>query len=1009
MKRILSLVLILILSVGMLVACQLPDFPFFGTTTTTTTTQPTTPPSQYNVEAARDYISSMYVGWLDNNNTATNYTVMSKMKFSGTTYTITWATNNELIVVTPDEAGIEATISVPSMGATAIEYTLTGTITAPDGTTAELSYALQVPALKLNSHEDYMNAKEGDVLQVAGIVVAINSKTAGNKYNHVFLADLNTTGGYYCYSITSDPADLGIEVGMTVMVSGPMTPYSGMQEIKGGEVIILDKTIKTFEPVDITEAFTAGSNLGAYVGLPVVIKGVELAEQDLLKDTSQYLYFAIGEQRGYVRTYASDFPAGMITANDKAAIDADHAAHFGYKADVTGILILYSGAPYLIPMSVTPFTNYEEQTKTPAQKVESEKDIIKVETSFTADAVVDLPLVGVNYDDVVISWACDSEHVVIADGKLTITVPDSKVVITLTATFTCGEATDTKEFEITLNKKSLTAGEAIEIGAANEHNVYTEGKFLIAGIITEIYNETYGNMKITDSFGNVLTVYGTYSADGTLRFDAMETKPAVGDYVVLLGVLGQYNGTPQTKNAWIQSWTTPTSIPGANEIGTNNPNYTNDKYIVTGTVSEIANATYGNIYIVDAEGNKLYLYGLYDELGNRYDAMTNAPKVGDVITVLTSLGAYKDAPQGKNATLVALTPSADEVPHEHEFVEGKCECGETDPNYVAPEQPKEEVAYIFGMAQGNLNNTIYYLAGGMNGYYMETTTDASAALHVYLEETEGGYYFYCYVNGVKTYINMVVSGTHVNGAYESTPSTVHTLDSEKNTLIALVNGTEYWYGTRNDKTYTTMGPCAVSYAGFYGVLYPVEGGNEGGETPEPPAHEHEFVNGECACGEKDPNYVPPSQGGDDTTEGYTKVTSADQFTSGTYVIVVSTGQGLGKVDGTWITSTEGEIETFLTWTLEVNGSSVTIKDSNGVYVGPKGGNSNGIKTGTAYNWNWTFNADGTITFTGTGSDTVTLAFNSDGQYYKFRGYKNTTVAGQPDVYPSTFTVYKLAE
>ena len=26
-----------------------------------------------------------------------------------------------------------------------------------------------------------------------------------------------------------------------------------------------------------------------------------------------------------------------------------------------------------------------------------------------------------------------------------------------------------------------------------------------------------------------------------------------------------------------------------------------------------------------------------------------------------------------------LTP-----PHEHSFVEGKCECGETDPNYVAP-------------------------------------------------------------------------------------------------------------------------------------------------------------------------------------------------------------------------------------------------------------------------------------------------------------------------------------
>ena len=33
-------------------------------------------------------------------------------------------------------------------------------------------------------------------------------------------------------------------------------------------------------------------------------------------------------------------------------------------------------------------------------------------------------------------------------------------------------------------------------------------------------------------------------------------------------------------------------------------------------------------------------------------------------------------------------------PHEHNFVEGKCECGESDPNYVAPEQPEEELGFF---------------------------------------------------------------------------------------------------------------------------------------------------------------------------------------------------------------------------------------------------------------------------------------------------------------------------
>jgi hypothetical protein len=71
----------------------------------------------------------------------------------------------------------------------------------------------------------------------------------------------------------------------------------------------------------------------------------------------------------------------------------------------------------------------------------------------------------------------------------------------------------------------------------------------------------------------------------------------------------------------------------------------------------------------------------------------------------------------------------------------------------------------------------------------------------------------------KTYINMVVSGTHVNGAYEASASTVYRYDAASKTLIADVDGSDYWFGTRNDKTYTTVGPCKTSYNGFYCVFY----------------------------------------------------------------------------------------------------------------------------------------------------------------------------------------------
>ncbi len=97
----------------------------------------------------------------------------------------------------------------------------------------------------------------------------------------------------------------------------------------------------------------------------------------------------------------------------------------------------------------------------------------------------------------------------------------------------------------------LTIAEALALGASKEHNQYTEGKYYVAGEIVEVYNEQYGNMRIKDAEGNILTVYGTYSADGSTRYDALEVKPVAGDTVKIYGIVGQYGGTAQIKNGWI--------------------------------------------------------------------------------------------------------------------------------------------------------------------------------------------------------------------------------------------------------------------------------------------------------------------------------------------------------------------------------------------------------------------------------------------------------------------------
>ena len=148
-----------------------------------------------------------------------------------------------------------------------------------------------------------------------------------------------------------------------------------------------------------------------------------------------------------------------------------------------------------------------------------------------------------------------------------------------------------------------------------------------------------------------------------------------------------------------------------------------------------------------------------------------------------------------------------------------------------------------------------------------------------------------------------------------------------------------------------------------------------------------------------------------------KLTSADQLTDGSYVMIVSTGYAPLELSGKWltvvqptvaedkVTKTEGAV-----WTLKVSGQYVTLTDKNGMAIAPSGGNNNGIQSGN-YSWAWSFSAENqTFKFMGAGDDTVTLASNTStdstyGGFNKFKAYKNNTVASQQ--YPCEFTLYRV--
>ncbi len=185
----------------------------------------------------------------------------------------------------------------------------------------------------------------------------------------------------------------------------------------------------------------------------------------------------------------------------------------------------------------------------------------------------------------------------------------------------------------------LTIAQILELAADMTHNVYSEGKYYVVGEITEVYNEQYGNMYIKDAEGNTLTIYGTYSADGETRYDAMATKPVAGDTVKIYGVIGQYNGTAQVKNGWIVEHTVATGTGNSGNTGNTDNSGNSGNTNTEGNQNVGTPATsleIGKAYIITANNadGKLYVTG--GVTSGRFDAATG---VNDAAKFFVEAGA----------------------------------------------------------------------------------------------------------------------------------------------------------------------------------------------------------------------------------------------------------------------------------------------------------------------------------------------------------------------------------
>ena len=227
--------------------------------------------------------------------------------------------------------------------------------------------------------------------------------------------------------------------------------------------------------------------------------------------------------------------------------------------------------------------------------------------------------------------------------------------------------------------ETITIAEALTLCEQFESSPSTERYYIIA-TVKSVDNTSFGQLTIMDETGEIM-VYGTNSADGSLKYDQMGGNLKAGDVVLLYGTLQNYKGTTkEVQNAWLIDYVAVETAPVEPTI---TPESTitieealanaalvgaTDRFYITATVQSIKNPAYGEMYIEDATG-EIYVYGAYSADGSiGYSAMEDKPYMGDTVTLYVTLGTHNGTAEIKNAWIVSFTHNEVEV-NEADYIE----------------------------------------------------------------------------------------------------------------------------------------------------------------------------------------------------------------------------------------------------------------------------------------------------------------------------------------------------
>ena len=369
-------------------------------------------------------------------------------------------------------AGATAEITGKDSSYTYVEMTIPEALAAADGTNVivtgtvseiKTAYSEQYGNISVNIVDDannvlYLyrlsgNVAVGNVIKVTGTMATYNGRQlTGGTYELISEGEVTPPAG----GEGEDPDTPVVDPNLPVMDEATAYKFYLEQNNKG-----------------VTYYFT-GAISGNF--LSTTIDPAEAVDVYVEKAESGYsFYFTVENTKTYIN----------INESGKAALATENPTVYSYNAETKIWWTTVAGTDYYlgtynnyttIGSSKTSFINAENtgvsqfpaafivatdaKAPTAAEKVAFEKAKLTVATTATGAATIELPSVYTIYSDVTITWALtESAIATLENNVLTITNPDEETKVTVTATITCGDASETAVFDIVVAHKDVNAAE----------------------------------------------------------------------------------------------------------------------------------------------------------------------------------------------------------------------------------------------------------------------------------------------------------------------------------------------------------------------------------------------------------------------------------------------------------------------------------------------------------------------------------------------------------------------